>query len=129
MTVTTLEREQVKTANPPPIPGPLGTHPVGTGLGAAAGGAAAGALAGTVAGPVGTVVGAVAGAVAGGLAGKKIARQSTPPPRKLTGARIMRVGPMSPAGRPSTSIVPPIATASMPMRGVKAARSNRRSPS
>jgi hypothetical protein len=32
MTSTTLGREQVKTANPPPIPGPLGTHPVGTGL-------------------------------------------------------------------------------------------------
>ena len=55
MTITTLERERNKTANPTPTPGPLGAHPVGTGLGAAAGGAAAGALAGTVAGPVGTV--------------------------------------------------------------------------
>ena len=73
MTSTTLERERNKTANPPPIPGPLGAHPVGTGLGAVAGGAAAGALTGTMAGPVGTVIGAVAGAVAGGVAGNKIA--------------------------------------------------------
>jgi len=78
MTSTTLERERNKTANPPLTPGPLGAHPVGTGLGAAAGGAAAGALAGTVAGPVGTVIGAVAGAVAGGVAGNKIAKAIDP---------------------------------------------------
>lgn len=76
MTSTTLEREQNKTANPPP--GPLGAHPVGTGLGAVAGGTAAGALAGTVAGPVGTVIGAVAGAVAGGVAGNKVAKAIDP---------------------------------------------------
>ena len=78
MTNTTLELDRNKTAKPDPAPGPLGAHPVGTGLGAAAGGAAAGALAGTVAGPVGTVVGAVAGAVAGGLAGKAIAKSIDP---------------------------------------------------
>jgi len=78
MTSTTLERERNTIANPPPTPGPLGAHPVGTGLGAAAGGAAAGALAGTVAGPVGTVIGAVAGAVAGGVAGNKIAEAIDP---------------------------------------------------
>ena len=78
MTNTTLELDRNKTAKPDPASGPLGAHPVGTGLGAAAGGAAAGALAGTVAGPVGTVVGAVAGAVAGGLAGKAIARSIDP---------------------------------------------------
>jgi hypothetical protein len=72
MTSTTLERERNKTANPPP--GPLGAHPVGTGVGAVAGGAAAGALTGTMAGPVGTVIGAVAGAVAGGVAGNNIAK-------------------------------------------------------
>jgi hypothetical protein len=78
MTNTTLELDRNKTAKPDPASGPLGAHPVGTGLGAAAGGAAAGALAGTVAGPVGTVVGAVAGAVAGGLAGKAIAKSIDP---------------------------------------------------
>jgi hypothetical protein len=78
MTNTTLELDRNKTAKQDPASGPLGAHPVGTGLGAAAGGAAAGALAGTVAGPVGTVVGAVAGAVAGGLAGKAIAKSIDP---------------------------------------------------
>ena len=78
MTISTMERVPDKTANPPPISGALGAHPVGTGLGAVAGGAAAGALAATVAGPVGTVAGAVAGAVAGGLAGHKIAESIDP---------------------------------------------------
>ena len=55
--------------------GPLGSHPVGTGVGAVAGGMAAGAAAGTVAGPVGTVAGAAVGAVAGGLAGKAVAEE------------------------------------------------------
>ena len=65
-------------ANRNPASGPLGTHPVGTGVGAAAGGVAAGALAGSVAGPVGTVVGAALGAVAGGFAGKGIAGAMDP---------------------------------------------------
>ncbi len=60
------------------ITGEHGSHPVGTGLGAAAGGAAAGAAAGAVAGPVGAVVGAVVGGVAGGLGGKAIAEQVDP---------------------------------------------------
>jgi len=78
MTNSTLELDRNKTAKLDPALGPLGAHPVGTGLGAVAGGAAAGALAGTVAGPVGTAVGAVAGAVAGGLAGKAIAKSIDP---------------------------------------------------
>jgi len=78
MTNTTLDLDRNKTVRPDPASGPLGTHSVGTGLGAVAGGAAAGALAGTVAGPVGTVAGAVAGAVAGGLAGKAIAKSIDP---------------------------------------------------
>ena len=59
------------------ITGAPGSHPVGTGLGAAGGGAA-GAAIGSAAGPVGTVVGAVAGAVAGGLGGKAVAEQVDP---------------------------------------------------
>jgi hypothetical protein len=79
MTNSNLDLDRDKTANRDPISGPLGAHPVGTGLGAAAGGAGlAGALAGTVAGPVGTVIGAVAGAVAGGLVGKEIAKLIDP---------------------------------------------------
>lgn len=71
---TPMKNDTTRTdANRNPASGPLGTHPVGTGVGAAAGGVAAGALAGSVAGPVGTVVGAALGAVAGGYAGKGIA--------------------------------------------------------
>jgi phage tail tape-measure protein len=67
-----------KDANRDPITGTPGSHPVGTGLGAA-GGAAAGALGGAaVGGPVGAVIGGVAGAVAGGLAGKGIAEHVDP---------------------------------------------------
>ena len=73
MASKTLERDEAT---------PLGSHPIGTGVGAAAGGvagaAAAGALAGTTAGPVGTIVGAVAGAVIGGLAGKGVAEAIDP---------------------------------------------------
>ena len=65
-------------ANRDPITDAVGSHPVGTGVGALAGGAAAGAAAGTVAGPVGTVVGAAVGAVVGGLAGKGIAEAIDP---------------------------------------------------
>ena len=55
-----------RDTNPDPITGEPGSHPVGTGVGAAGAGAAIGAFAG----PVGAVVGAAVGAVAGGLAGK-----------------------------------------------------------
>jgi hypothetical protein len=67
-------------ANPDPIIGAPGAHPVGVGLGAAAGGiAAAAAAAGTLAaGPIGTVVGAAVGAVVGGLGGKAAAESINP---------------------------------------------------
>ena len=73
-------------ANPDPITGEPGAHPIGTGVGAAAGGVAAGAATGaaigTVAGPVGTAIGAAAGAavgaVAGGYAGKAVAENVNP---------------------------------------------------
>jgi hypothetical protein len=66
------KQNKPKDANPDPITGQPGAHPVGAGIGAAVGGAAAGAAAGSVAGPVGTVAGAVIGGVAGGYAGKAI---------------------------------------------------------
>lgn len=78
MTNSTMELDKNKTVEPDPATGPLGAHPLGTGLGAVAGGTAAGALAGTVVGPVGTVIGAVAGAVAGGMVGKGIAKMIDP---------------------------------------------------
>lgn len=74
MTNRNLDRD--KTAEP------LGSHPIGTGVGAAAGGiagaAAAGAIAGSTVGPAGTIVGALAGAVVGGLAGKGVAELIDP---------------------------------------------------
>ncbi len=78
MTNSTMELDKNKTVKPDPASGPLGAHPVGTGLGAVAGGAAAGAAVASVAGPVGTVIGAAAGAVAGALAGKGIAKMVDP---------------------------------------------------
>src|SRR5262245_52335864 len=74
-----------RDANPDPITGAPGAHPVGTGLGAAGGGAAGvaagaaiGAAASGPAAPVGGVVGAVVGAVAGGLIGKGAAEAINP---------------------------------------------------
>lgn len=78
-TADTAKDIERKDGNRDPISGALGSHPVGTGLGAAAGGIAAGAAAGTLAaGPIGTVIGAAVGAIAGGLAGKAIAEQVDP---------------------------------------------------
>jgi uncharacterized protein (TIGR02271 family) len=80
-----VETTKSRDANPDPITGAPGSHPVGTGVGAAAGGAAgigaamaAGAAAGSTVGPVGTAVGAAIGAVAGGLAGKAVAENIDP---------------------------------------------------
>jgi hypothetical protein len=69
MTSSTLERERDKTAGAATISGPLGAHPVETGLSAAAGGVAADALFG----PVGRE-----GAVAGDVVGNKIAESIDP---------------------------------------------------
>ncbi|HWB13863.1 MAG TPA: glycine zipper domain-containing protein [Pirellulales bacterium] len=64
-------------ANPDPLTGEPGAHPVGVGLGAAGGGIT-GAAIGAAAGPVGAAVGALAGAVIGGMAGKDIAESYDP---------------------------------------------------
>ena len=69
---------EVLHPNRDPITGALGSHPVGTGIGAVAGGAAVGAAIGTVAGPLGTGIGMAAGAMVGGLAGKGIAEKIDP---------------------------------------------------
>jgi phage tail tape-measure protein len=66
-----------REANPDPITGAPGSHPVGTGIGAA-GGAATGAAIGSLGGPVGAMVGGVAGAVVGGLVGKGIGEAVDP---------------------------------------------------
>ena len=71
------DRTSGKDSNPDLITGAPGSHPVGTGVGAAGAGAA-GAAIGSIAGPIGTVVGAVIGAVAGGYAGKGAAEMIDP---------------------------------------------------
>jgi hypothetical protein len=65
-------------SNPDPITGEPGSHPVGTGVGAAGAGATGAAIGAAVGGPVGAVVGAAAGAIAGGLAGKGVAEAIDP---------------------------------------------------
>jgi hypothetical protein len=65
-------------ANLDPISGEIGSHPVGTGVGAAGAGTVATVVGGIVGGPVGAVVGAVLGSVVGGLAGKDVAEQVNP---------------------------------------------------
>ena len=64
-------------ANPDPITGAPGAHPVGVGLGSTSG-ATIGAIVGAVAGPVGTAVGAAVGGIAGGFAGKGLAELANP---------------------------------------------------
>jgi hypothetical protein len=73
----TVLDDEAKEANPDPITGEPGAHPVGVGVGAT-GGAAAGAAIGSLGGPIGTAVGAAIGGVAGGLAGKKVAEETNP---------------------------------------------------
>ena len=65
------------TVNRDPLTGQKGSHPVGTGIGAA-GGASAGALIGTAGGPIGVAVGAVVGGIAGAVAGKSAAEVVDP---------------------------------------------------
>jgi phage tail tape-measure protein len=74
---TSKNKPESNDTNPDPITGAPGSHPVGTGVGAAGAGAAGMAI-GAMAGPVGAVVGAVAGAVAGGLVGKAAAEVVDP---------------------------------------------------
>lgn len=65
-------------ANRDPLSGTPGSHPVGTGLGAAGGGVAGAAAGAVVGGPVGAVVGGAIGAVVGGLTGKGVAEAVDP---------------------------------------------------
>ncbi|MBV9658663.1 MAG: hypothetical protein JO295_11190 [Verrucomicrobia bacterium] len=67
-----------RDTNPDPITGAPGSHPVGTGIGAAGAGATGAAIGAAVGGPVGAVVGATIGAVAGGAAGHGVAEAIDP---------------------------------------------------
>jgi hypothetical protein len=65
-------------SNLDPLSGEVGSHPLGTGVGAAGAGTVGTVIGGAVGGPVGAVVGAVIGSVVGGLAGKDVAEQVNP---------------------------------------------------
>lgn len=67
-----------RDANLDPLSGTPGTHPLGTGVGAAGGGVTGAAIGAVVGGPVGALVGAAVGGVAGGLAGKGAAETVNP---------------------------------------------------
>jgi hypothetical protein len=65
-------------ANPDPLTGEAGAHPIGTGVGAASGGTVGAVIGGAVGGPLGAMVGAAVGGLAGGLAGKGISESVNP---------------------------------------------------
>lgn len=71
------EARKDKDANPDPITGAPGSHPIGTGIGSASAGTA-GAAIGAMAGPAGAIAGAVVGAVVGGLIGHGVAEAIDP---------------------------------------------------
>lgn len=64
--------------NPDPVTGEPGSHPVGTGVGAAGAGIIGTAVGVAVGGPIGGAVGAVVGSAAGGLLGKGVAETFDP---------------------------------------------------
>lgn len=64
--------------NPDPLTGEPGSHPVGTGVGAAGGGLTGAAVGAAVGGPLGAAVGAVVGGVAGAYSGHGVAEAVNP---------------------------------------------------
>jgi hypothetical protein len=93
----TLEREV--GANPDPITGEPGSHPVGTGVGSAGGAAAGAAVGAVVGGPVGALVGGVAGAVIGGGAGHAAGESANPTVEKQFWENAYKNRPYYKAGR------------------------------
>jgi len=64
--------------NPDPLTGESGSHPIGTGVGAAGGGLTGAAVGAAMGGPVGAAVGAIVGGVAGAYSGKGVAEVVNP---------------------------------------------------
>ncbi|WP_035987922.1 hypothetical protein [Leptolyngbya sp. KIOST-1] len=64
--------------NPDPVTGEPGSHPVGTGVGAAGAGVIGTAVGVIAGGPIGGAIGAVVGSAAGGLLGKSVAETLDP---------------------------------------------------
>src|SRR5689334_10211346 len=65
---TSMSVNESRDMNRDPITGAPGSHPLGTGVGAASG-ALAGAAVGSLFGPIGTLIGGAIGTVGGGAAG------------------------------------------------------------
>jgi hypothetical protein len=93
-----------ETANPDPVTGEPGAHPVATGIGAAAAGAVATAIGATV-GPIGALLGAVVGSIAGGLVGKGAAEAANPTvvQRSKLSSQVSSVTSPPASASPSTS--------------------------
>ena len=64
--------------NRDPLTGEPGSHPIGTGVGAAGGGLTGAAIGAAVGGPIGAAIGAVVGGVAGAYGGKGVAEAVNP---------------------------------------------------
>lgn len=76
-TTGTLDADR-HDANRDPLTGEPGSHPVGTGVGAASGGTVGAVIGGAVGGPIGAIIGAAVGGLTGGFAGKGIAESVNP---------------------------------------------------
>jgi hypothetical protein len=72
------DHDRENDANRDPITGAPGSHPLGTGAGAAGAGAAGAAIGAALGGPVGAIIGGAAGAIAGGAAGHTAAERVNP---------------------------------------------------
>ncbi len=64
--------------NSDPITGEPGSHPVGTGVGAAGGGLTGAAVGAAIGGPAGAAIGALVGGVAGAFGGRGVAEAINP---------------------------------------------------
>jgi hypothetical protein len=78
MSTTTEALELAPQENLDPITGEPGSHPVGTGLGAAGAGLTGAALGTVVAGPVGGAIGGLVGSILGALGGRALAENIDP---------------------------------------------------
>jgi phage tail tape-measure protein len=95
----TKKVERAAGANPDPITGEPGSHPVGTGVGSAGGAAAGVAVGAVVGGPVGALVGGVAGAVLGGGAGHAAGEAANPTVEKQYWENVYKTRPYYKSGR------------------------------
>jgi hypothetical protein len=91
--------ERAVGANPDPITGEPGSHPVGTGVGSAGGAVAGAAVGAAVGGPVGAVVGGVAGAVIGAGAGHVAGEAANPTVEKEYWEKAYKTRPYYKPGR------------------------------